>query len=131
MQRFHLGLVFSLFTLVGCQVSDDSFSQTGDSTGNSNASDSEVETSTGDHSVSLYWSAPLERVNGETMANTEIAGYEIRYRKDGDTEYERIVLEDASATQYHIDNLSSVDYQFEVAAIDTFGLYSDFVKAEL
>jgi hypothetical protein len=81
-------------------------------------------------SVTLYWSAPLERVNGEIMASTEIGGYEIRYKRDADNSYTNVVITDASVDQHSIDDLDDIDsYSFEVAVFDTDGIYSDFVVA--
>lgn len=81
-------------------------------------------------SVTLYWSAPLERVNGDTMNVTDIAGYEIRYREVGATEYTKVVVNGYEVNNYYIDELSSADYVFELAVFDTSGLYSDFVVAQ-
>ena len=81
-------------------------------------------------SVTLYWSAPLERVNGETLNVTDIAGYEIRYRQVGATEYTRVVVNGHEVNNYYIDDLSSADYVFELAVFDTSGLYSDYVVAQ-
>lgn len=120
--------VVATLALAGCQVSLDDGLGTEGATDQTNGT-SGASTNVGDRSVSLYWSAPLERVNGEILNRTEIAGYEIRYRKEDGGQYERIQIEDSSVTQYHIDNLTTADYRFEVATIDTNGLYSDFVIA--
>lgn len=79
--------------------------------------------------IIIYWSAPLERVNGELMLQSEIGGYEIRYRINDDGYITEIV--DPSLEQYYIldVNLSDI-YTIEVAVFDTDGIYSDFVTAE-
>lgn len=79
-------------------------------------------------SVNVLWSRPFTRMNGDRMELDELAGYEIRYRKAGDDEFE-VVQVDNSYTQYTISDLESGDYIFELAAYDVDGLYSDFVTA--
>ena len=81
-------------------------------------------------SVSLYWSAPMERVNGDSMDFEEIGGYEIRYRKLNEEAYTKVVINDPLVEQFHIDDLEEGDYLFEVAVFDTSGLYSDFIVAQ-
>lgn len=122
MHRFRL-LVVLLFAAVlgGCQVTlDDSHVDGGLDDGSAPG-----ET----RSVSLYWNPPLERVNGEPLPESDISGYEIRYRAEGESQYQRVVIESASTTQYHLDDLSTAEYRFELATIDSNGLYSDFVVA--
>ncbi|MFQ3262039.1 fibronectin type III domain-containing protein [Reinekea sp.] len=81
-------------------------------------------------SVTLYWSAPLERVNGQSMDMTEVGGYEIRYKQDSDDSYTNVVIDDKYTDQYTFIDLSDADaYQFEVAVFDSDGIYSDFVIA--
>ena len=81
-------------------------------------------------SVTLYWSTPLERVNGEALAVTDIAGYEIRYRKVGTPNFTKVIVNGHAVNNYYIDDLTGDDYVFEVAVFDTSGLYSDFVVAQ-
>ena len=81
-------------------------------------------------SVTLYWSAPVERVNGEAMNIADIGGYEVRYKADSDENYTNVVVNGASEDQYTIENLTNADqYTFEVAVFDNDGIYSDFVVA--
>lgn len=80
--------------------------------------------------ITLYWSAPVERVNGESMSMTDVGGYEIRYRKSNDSSYRSIIITDNSIDQYFIPDLNNAaDYTFEVAVFDSNGIYSDFVVA--
>lgn len=81
-------------------------------------------------SLTLYWSAPIERVSGASMTINDIGGYEIRYKKGSDDTYTNIVIADAGTDQYSINSLNNADdYTFEVAVFDTDGIYSDFVVA--
>lgn len=81
-------------------------------------------------SVTLYWSAPVERVNGDAMTINDIGGYEIRYKKASDSSYTNVVINDSAVDQHSIDDLENADdYTFEVAVFDTDGIYSDFVVA--
>jgi hypothetical protein len=137
-------IIFSS-ALMGCQIevtplSDEAVAGTGTDTPASNGNDTDARGDAGDTSsdtdtsnttsVTLYWSAPLERVNGDTMENNEIGGYEIRYKKEIDSTYNNIVINDSSIDQKSIDDLDNADdYVFEVAVFDSDGIYSDFVIA--
>lgn len=103
---------------------DDNGSQDDDSSDDSgNSGDSQSQ------SVTLYWSAPVERVNGDVMVDADVGGYEIRYRLTEEESYTSILV-DAVSDQYSIDDLENADdYVFEVAVFDTDGIYSDFVTA--
>jgi hypothetical protein len=135
--KLFAALLFSS-ALMGCQIevaplSGEQIGATSTETDTSEARDDAetvTETTPEPSSVTLYWSAPLERVNGELMTSTEIGGYEIRYKRDTDDSYSNVVISDAAVEQYSIDELEDVDsYSFEVAVFDTDGIYSDFVVA--
>ncbi|GGX53533.1 fibronectin type III domain-containing protein [Saccharospirillum salsuginis] len=79
--------------------------------------------------VTLYWSPPATRENGDVLATSEIGGYEIRYRLDGSSDYTTVVINDGSVDQYLFQGLDDTTYQFEIAAFDQDGLYSEFVVA--
>lgn len=83
-------------------------------------------------SLSLYWSPPLERVDGTDLPASEIEGYEIRYWHESETGYETVFIHQGSDEAYHFDSLpKSLDgYTFQVATVDTNGLYSEFVTAQ-
>lgn len=72
------------------------------------------------------WSPPTERENGELLYETELGGYEIRYRQPDQEAYESITVENGLAEFYEFDNLVG-SYYFQIAAYDTEGLYSRFV----
>lgn len=81
--------------------------------------------------LSLYWSEPLQRVDGSPLALTDIMGYEIRYRQKGESQYESVFIDGYSVDSYHLDNLPDpANTIVEIAVIDKNGLYSDFVTAE-
>jgi hypothetical protein len=89
-----------------------------------------TDTTTASNTVTLYWSAPLVRVNGDSITYAEVGGYEIRYKLSSDVEYSRVVINDGSVEQYSFDTLDNAEaYRFEVAAFDVNGIYSDFVTA--
>lgn len=80
--------------------------------------------------VMLYWSAPTQRVNGTAVGMDDIQGYEIRYKKQSEGEYTTILVLDAYTDQLPIDDIDTAsEYQFEVAAIDKYGIYSTYVTA--
>jgi hypothetical protein len=79
-----------------------------------------------DSKVVLMWSPPTERENGEYLLDTELGGYEIRYRKSELEDYEVIVIENGLITEYEFTDLDG-DFEFEIAVFDSSGLYSVFV----
>jgi len=137
--KTQLTLITALLALVlsGCQVEG---LATGndpvDSTSTSNAAsvssaptNSNTPTASLD-SVMLYWSAPTKRVNGSAVGMDDIQGYEIRYKKQAENDYTTILVLDAYTDQLPIDNIDvASEYQFEVAAIDKYGIYSTYVTA--
>ncbi|WP_028671335.1 hypothetical protein [Saccharospirillum impatiens] len=121
----------TLLALYGCQIEPAEFgsanagSGTGSSIGNSSDNDSVA------RALTLYWSAPVERLNGEPMDFTDIGGYEIRYRSQNSDNYTNIVIDNPAVEQYSFDALSNVnDLVFEVAVFDANGIYSEFVIAQ-
>lgn len=78
--------------------------------------------------VTVNWDSPSSRENGDSLDLTEIGGYEIRYREAGATDYQYLVVEDGYANDQYVGDLYG-SYEFEVAAYDKNGLYSQFVPA--
>jgi hypothetical protein len=77
-------------------------------------------------SAAFDWLPPTERENGSSLTTAEIAEYELRYRKTTENTYSYVSI-DKNAVHTSINNLNG-DYVFEIATIDTDGLYSNFVK---
>lgn len=80
-----------------------------------------------DGAVVLMWTPPTERENGEPLYDTELGGYEIRYRQPDQEAYETITIENRLAEFYEFHDLVGT-YYFQIAAYDTDGLYSEFVN---
>lgn len=76
--------------------------------------------------VLLVWKAPTERENGDPIELSEIGGYEVRYRKQGQADFTYIQYEDNKVESHTFANLEGL-YVFQVAAYDTNGLYSQFL----
>lgn len=76
--------------------------------------------------MTLEWTAPALRENGNYLRPSEIAGYEIRYRKAGESQYQSQFIRNGSATSFAFDWLKG-DYEFTIAVYDSKGLYSRFV----
>jgi len=77
-------------------------------------------------SVSVSWSMPDSRENGDTLYSYEIGGYEILYKKQGDTLYTSEIIEDSQITSIDIDNLVAGDYEVKIASFDTDNLMSEY-----
>lgn len=74
--------------------------------------------------VTLIWLTPIQRANGAILSAGELNGFELRYKRQTDTDYAYVELSKLTLL-YIIPNLTG-DYQFEIAAIDTNNLYSEF-----
>ena len=79
--------------------------------------------------VVLYWAAPTRRLNGDHLDITELGGYEVRYKLRDQEKFEYITIPDAFTDTYYFDHLDG-DYEFQIAAYDKEGLYSNFVAIE-
>lgn len=79
--------------------------------------------------VNVYWSTPLERVNGDALPFDEIGGYEIRYRSGQSIAYSFVTIFDPSVEQYTIDDIRLDNLVIEVAVFDNQANFSSYVKA--
>jgi len=100
------------------------------SSSSSAPSNTQTSSSTSSSSVQgqaiFRWEVPVYRENGDYLDVTELGGYELRYRKVGDADYTYISIEDPWQVQYSLNNLEG-NYEFQIAAFDKNGLYSNFV----
>jgi hypothetical protein len=120
--------------LMGCQIEiamlDDGGIVVTDNTDTDATDDGATDDGASTTDVTLYWSAPMTRINGQALEQGEIGGYEVRYKKTADTQYTTVMINDNAVEQYVIDELENADsYSFEVAAFDTDGVYSQFITA--
>jgi len=82
-------------------------------------------------SVSLYWSQPLERLDGSPLELTDIKGYEVRLWQGDKTEYETFFINGNNVTSYHFEEVKNPEeITVRIAVVDTNGNYSDFVTAQ-
>ncbi len=79
--------------------------------------------------VSLHWSSPTERENGEYLELNDIGGYEIRFKRPTDASYTRVVINDNRINSYTPAS-TDASFQYEIATFDTTGLYSNFVSIQ-
>ena len=76
--------------------------------------------------VVLEWDKPDERENGDYLEESEIGGYEIRYRQPGQEDYETVIIDDGLVEKYEFTEALGTT-EFEIASYDTDGLYSVFI----
>lgn len=88
--------------------------------------DSAAEEAPAAKSMSLSWSMPDSRENGDTLYSYEIGGYEILYKKTVDTLYTSEIVADSEALAFGINNLVVGDYEVKIASFDTNNLMSDY-----
>jgi hypothetical protein len=74
--------------------------------------------------ASLTWSPPTENTNGSPLTN--LAGYVVRYGPSGTGLNTVLYLGSAATTSVEISNLSSGNWDFEVAAFNTANIESPF-----
>ncbi|WP_223793885.1 fibronectin type III domain-containing protein [Marinobacter sp. F4216] len=75
----------------------------------------------------LSWSAPLTRVNGESIAMGELNKYVIRYGQDEDAMSQQVVVTGAQSEaemSYVIENLDEGTWYFTIQVEDVNGLMS-------
>ena len=87
-------------------------------------------------SVTLSWTTPSSRVDGNPLPLTEIGGYEIYYFMEGSSqgEGETLLVADPMANQVTTPRLVAGTYYFAIASYDVDGIYSelsDYVTANL
>lgn len=83
----------------------------------------------GEPVVRYEWVRPEARENGEPMTVEEIGGYELLI-DTGNGEYQKILIEDGTATQFDVIGQPTGDYTASIAVFDTNGLYSQFVEIQ-
>lgn len=76
--------------------------------------------------ATLSWNIPDSRENGEALELYEIGGYEILFKKAGDSLYYSETITDAQVSNHVISDLEPGDYEFKITAYDTEGLYSTY-----
>ena len=76
------------------------------------------------NNIILSWVAPATRENGEALALSAIAGYEIYYTSDRDRS-SVIVIDGGQITEHSIDGLAADTYHFSISTIDIGGLKSE------
>lgn len=93
----------------------------------SSVSSSAVSSEPIDGPVVLYWTAPSRRENGAHLDISQVGGYEVRYKLRSQNQYTYVTIPDGYTDAYYFDYLKG-DYEFEIAAFDINGLYSQFVR---
>jgi hypothetical protein len=82
-------------------------------------------------SITLSWTPPSTRANGDALELSELSGYEVYYFMDGspDGDGEANAINSPNITELAIDDLSPGIYYFSITAIDTDGLVSEMSEA--
>ncbi len=77
-------------------------------------------------SASLSWRPPAERVDGESLALTEIAGYRIYYGTRSGQYDSAVAIDDPYASSVVLEDLPVGEYYFVMTTVDTNGLESGY-----
>lgn len=73
------------------------------------------------NSALLSWTAPLTRVNGDSLAMGEIAGFEVVYGTDSANLDQSLAIGDASVEELLVDELAAGTWYFAIRTLDTDG----------
>lgn len=76
--------------------------------------------------LTLSWSHPTKRENGNFIELDEIGGYEIRFKQNPTSNYIYLTLNGSKITSYST-TLIPTNSPIEIAVYDTDGLFSEFV----
>lgn len=85
----------------------------------------ESTSSTVTKSLKLTWQPPTSRQNGSHMEIDEIGGYEILYRKKGETLFSSVIVNDPYQTEYTLTDLTSNDYEIKISSFDIYDNYGE------
>lgn len=86
----------------------------------------QVQTASPSGQAYLTWEAPQTRSDGSYFGIDEIDHYNIRYWKQGTSDYKNILIYDALKTDYVFENLSQGTWNFMISVKDKDGLESDY-----
>lgn len=115
---------YSSVAAVSSRIASSSFASSNQSSSSSSKSSLFI-----DGPALINWSPPTYRENGDYLDIAELGGYVLRYKLKNSSEYKIVRINDGYTDSYYFDYLKG-DYQFEIAAFDTLGLYSDFVAIQ-
>jgi len=73
----------------------------------------------------VTWSTPDTREDGSQLANTELAGFKIKYGTTQSILENEIIISDSSITSHNITDLVPGTHYFVVTAYDTDGVESE------
>ncbi len=77
-------------------------------------------------SISVSWSVPDSRENGDTLYTYEIGGYEILYKRHDETLYTSEIIAGSQTTSLDILDLLAGEYVVKIASFDTDNLLSEY-----
>ena len=133
-RRFVIATVFGALTMISSSITYPAGARIDPRIIDSTTETSSTETVSVTESVSLAWTAPTTRVDGELLSLSEVEGYRVYYGTDKDNMVAIVDLNDSSTTSYTISGLGPGTYYFAVTAYDYDGLessYSEIVSKQL
>lgn len=110
-------------------ANNNSGSLTSSSLASSSSRSSVAKTGVIDGPVLINWTAPTHREDGEYLDIAEVGGYELRYKLKTESEFTRLKIMNGYTDSYYFPHLQGI-YDFEIAAFDSNGVYSDFVAIQ-
>ena len=114
--------------LTGCGGGSSDSASVGSPGGSGGTGNSGDGGSTPERTAVLSWSAPLTRVNGQSIPMGDLDKYVIRYGQDADELSEEVVVINAQAEaemSYEVSGLDEGRWYFTIQVQDTNGLISE------
>ncbi len=102
-------------------VYEESDTSVADTVDESPASDNSSEEGLPANTALLSWTAPMTRVNGESLSMGEIAGFEVVYGTNAEALNQTLAIGDASIDELLVDQLDAGTWYFAIRTLDTDG----------
>ncbi|MDC0661412.1 fibronectin type III domain-containing protein [Marinobacter sp. SS21] len=103
----------------------DSGDSTDDTTNDSSTGGGSADNSVPANAALLSWTAPLTRVDGESLAMGEIAGFEVAYGINAENLDQTLAIGDGSVDELLVDELTTGTWYFAIRTLDTEGNRSE------
>lgn len=80
-------------------------------------------------SVNLAWDKPAKNAEGASLSTSDILGYEISYRKEGEDKYVKLFVSGGDTETKTLTDLEKGRYEFRMATVMTGNVYSEYSES--
>ena len=127
--KFVFFMIITAVLLSGCNAGSDTSTSTAGSPGGIIVSPTDpdpVIDPVAVKSASLNWTPPTQKVNGDSLFDGELTGFQIYFGPIDDPLANVIIIDSPYVTSYTINNLKAGNYSFRLVAVDHMGRTSVF-----